>query len=1034
MVRSLTAVEKSLPGATVVAVHGPTGSQFGTVTNLDGRYNLQNMNVGGPYKITVSFVGFETYERNGIYLTLGQQLGFDVVLGTDVTELEGVEIVASRSDVFDGNRTGSETVVGEEMLGQMPNASRSLNDFTRLTPQASFTAGGGLSIAGMNNRFNAIFIDGAVNNDVFGLAANGNNGGQIGIPPISIDAIEQVQVVLAPYDVRLGGFAGGGINAVTRSGTNEFEGSAWYLLRNEGFAGETPTNNLADGADREKLDEFKAETYGIRLGGPIVKNKLFFFALAEIQRDETPQPFDFGTYTGGATRAQVDAVAAKLRNEFGYEPGGYENTSSTLEREHFIGKLDWNISNDHKLSIRHSYTNGESVGPGTSGTRRIRFANAGVLFPSVTNSTALELKSNYNEASNNLIIGYTKVRDDRDPIGQNFPWVDIDAEDITFGSEQFSTANVLDQDILTITNNYTVFRGKHTITLGTHNEYSKFRNVFIRQNFGAYEFDNVDDFLNGAAPVEFVRSFSNIDLVAGDDTDAAAEFKTLQLGVYLQDEIQVNDKLKLTAGLRLDVPTFLNAPATNDHFNNTTIPMLEAFGYDLQGARTGATPKTQLMLSPRLGFNYDLKGDQTTQVRGGIGIFTSRIPFVWPGAMYNNNGVFVGGTFQTSGLVFNPDPNTQFPSSVSTDDPSGQIDIFAEDFKFPQIVRASLALDKKLPWWGLIGTVDVQYTKTLNNVFYENVNLKPSVETLQGTPDNRPYFDRRDEIDPTYTRVLLGSNTSKGYTYSLTGQLQKPFDNGLTASLAYTYGGAESVFEGTSSQNSSQWRGALSINGRNNTPVAISDFDLKSRIVAALSYRLEYDFGATTFSMFYNGQSGQPFSYVYDDGGSLNNEDSRERSLIYVPRTSSEIVFADASTAAAQWAALDAYIENDDYLKDRRGQYAEKNAARLPFQSVVDFKIMQEISMELGGKRRAIEISFDIFNFTNLLNKDWGRRWNSNNATVQLMDFEGFQTGGLVPTFEFNTDDVDVEDLAFPDDGGLISSRWQAQLGLRVKF
>lgn len=1029
---------EAVPGATIIAIHTPTGSQFGNASAANGHFIIRNMNVGGPYKITVSFVGFQDQVKDNVYLNLGQTLSLSFQMSEEATELSEVVITGNRmGDIIDGERTGAETNVSEDMLGNLPNVSRSLNDFTRLTPQATVNDAGALSIAGTNNRYNAIFIDGAVNNDVFGLAGNGSNGGQTGISPISVDAISQIQVLVAPYDVTKGGFAGGGINAVTRSGSNTVDGSVYYLLRNQDLSGKTP--NALNPTERTKLANFSSKTYGFRVGAPLIKNKLFVFVNAEIQRDETPQPFSLSDYTGDLTRADIDAFRAKLKG-FGYETGGYEGTIDELEGEKFLIKFDWNVNKTHKVSFRHSYVKGVNTNRRTSSTRSIAFENSGILFPSTTNSSALEVKSNFGNNSNNLIIGFTSVRDNRDPLGDPFPFIYFRNDRISAGSEQFSTGNILDQDIFTLTDNFVMFKGKHTWTLGTHNEFYSIRNVFIRQNFGSYRWSNLSDFLNDENPIQFDRTFSLVGGGIGDDTNAAAEFKAMQLGFYFQDEIQVNEKLKVTAGMRLDIPIFTTSPAVNNDFNNRTIPLLEAEGYDTQGARTGQAPKAAMMLAPRVGFNYDVNGDKTTQIRGGFGVFTSRVPFVWPGAMYNNNGVSLGGTRQFSDITFEPDVNKQPPTNPGSD-PSGQIDLFTEDFKYPQVFRTSLAVDQKLPW-GLVGTAEVIFTKTLNNVFYQNLNLKKSVETLEGTPDNRPYFDRRDEVDPTYTRVILGSNTNKGYTINATFQIQKPFSNGMTASLAYNYGDAQAIFEGTSSQNSSQWRGVYSLTGRNTAGLGRSDFAQGGRLTGFFSYKKEYlGMAATTVTFFLNAQSGNSFSYTYNRD--IGNEDSRQRSLIYVPANQNEIVLVDqtdrdgnvTTSAAAQWTALDNYIKNDDYLNSRRGDYAEKNGSRSPFTTVLDFKLQQDIFLKTaGGRKHSFQVGLDIFNFTNFLNKDWGVRYQSNFGAVQLLDYEGFQDGTRIPTFTFEADNKELTDLLRIDDFGFSSSRWQMQLSLRYTF
>lgn len=1049
------ATGEPLPGATVVAVHTPSGTQYGNVTNIDGFYRLPNMRVGGPYMVKVTFVGYNPFTQEGIQLKLGQPMALDVTLQEEVTELQEIVITATQGSVIDGNRTGAETVISEETINSLPTVSRAIGDFARLNPQANLqegTDGYSISIGGMNNRYNAIYIDGAVNNDVFGLAGSGTNGGQTGVSPISIDAIEQFNIAVAPFDVRQSGFAGGSINAVTRSGTNEFQGSAYYFFRNENLAGKTPTDD--EGEDRERLAEFTAKTFGVRVGGPIVKDKVFFFVNAELQRDETPQPFNFNDYRGASTLADLQQLEDKLQG-YGYNPGPFNNNTAFLNSDKLLLRLDFNISNNHKLMLRHSYTKAENLEAVRSTAFGIRYLNSSEFFLSNTHSSSLELNSTFgNNMANSLVIGYTSVRDDRDPFGGDFPNVSIDDGDgeISFGSEPFSTANQLDQDILTITNNLEIFKGKHTITLGTHNEFYDVYNLFIRQNYGAYEFNDLDEFLNDQPSRQYDRSYSLIDDVTGDGSAAASIFDGLQLGFYVQDEYQVNTNLKITGGLRVDIPIFTEDTPENPEFNRDTRPLIEEAGYDLQGAQTGAFVDPQLMFAPRLGFNWDVTGDANTQVRGGIGIFNSRIPLVWPGGAFNNNGALVGGDRKFDEVVFIPAFDEQ-PRDVPPNSGlrSGQIDLFAEDFKFPQVWKGNLAVDHRLPG-DIIGTVEFLYTGFLNNIYYQNLNLKPATERATGTPDDRLLYNRRDEIDDTYTGIYLASNTSKGYSYTITGQLQKNFASGLMLNTSYSYGDAWSIFDGTSSQNSSQWRGLNTVNGRNNfEELGRSDFSQGHRIVGAISYRKEYGgFAATQLSLFYNGQSGRPFSYIINEfagnRSSFTNEDSRQRSLIYVPAAPGEIIFGeatdqnvavpyDASQQAALYAELDAYIAQDDYLSERRGQYTERNMNRTPFESILDLRILQDFFVELAnGKRNTLQLSFDIFNFGNLLNKDWGRRYFVPFGNYEIYQFQGFIENTRTPVYQLNLPDNDDPWDGNIDDSGISSSRWQAQIGVRYIF
>ncbi len=1028
-----------LIGANVTAVHGPTGTFYGNSTDLDGFYRISNMRTGGPYRVTISYTGYEDFVRENVFLNLGQAFKLNNQLIQSSVQLEEVSIVANRNDVFNGNSTGAETFVGEDQIAILPTVSRSIGDFVRITPQATITEGNdgfSISLNGVNNRFNAIYIDGAVNNDVFGLAGSGTNGGQTGVSPFSVDAIEQFQISLAPFDVRSGGFAGGAINAITRSGSNDFEGSVYTFIRNESLAGKTPTDN--PNVERTRLADFSARTTGFRIGGALKKDKIFFFLNGEIQRDEIPLPFNFADYEGSSTQADLNGLENKLLNEFGYDPGTFDGSRTFLDSDKITAKFDFNLSNAHKLSIKHSYVSATNLEGNQSGTRLLRYTGSSEFFESRTNSTSLELNSVFgNKYANNLVIGYTTVRDDRDPNGAEFPYVIIDdgGSDIIFGSEPFSTANLLNQDIFTITNNFEIYNGKHTFTIGTHNEFYSVDNLFLAFNFGWYEYDQLDDFINDEPAAFFQRVFSLRDNVTGDDSQAIASFTGGQLGLYVQDEIQVSDKFNLTAGIRLDVPYFGNTPV-NDEFNNVTGPLIEQ-SWDLRGASVGDFIGTPLMISPRLGFNYDLSGNQTTQLRGGIGIFTSRVPLVWPGGAYNNYGFNAGFTccFDT---VFNPDPNSQPPGDVDLANPrpNGTVDLFAEDFKLPQVLKVNVALDHKLAG-GLIANVDAIYNKTLNNVAYQNVNLRPSTTRLTGTGDNRLLYDRRDEIDPTYGRVLLGYNTSEGYTYNFTASITKPFTEGFSGSFAYSYGDSFSIFDGTSSQNSSQWRGLHSVDGRNvDQQLTRSDFSQGSRFIGTATFKRNWIKNlATTISLFYEGQSGRPFTYIYNDNGRLNNEDSRERALLYVPSGANDINLVEdgGRTPQQQWADLDQFIESDDYLSTRRGQYVERNSSRAPFSNVIDLKFLQDFNIHAGGKKHTLQLSIDVFNFTNLLNNSWGRR-SFVSSSFQLLDFEGFQDDGTTPEFSFRgvtNNDPAANNI---DDRGIQSSRWQMQFGIRYIF
>ncbi len=1049
-----------LLGASIVAIHVPTGTTYGAATDFDGFYRISGMRTGGPYTITFSYVGFNDDVKENVFLSLGSTERISTQLSESATALDEVVITAVSSGIFGANKTGTETNISQRQVTTTPAASRSLADFVRLTPQAQLTEGDdgfSISLAGQNNRYNAIYIDGAVNNDVFGLAGSGTNGGQTGVNPLSVDAIETFQINIAPFDVKQSGFSGGSINAVTRSGSNEFEGSAYYFTRNENLTGKTPSALLDEGDDREKVSEFSANTYGVRLGGPLIKDKLFFFVNYERAETEIPQPFIFSNYTGRSSEADLAGLSSFLQNNFGYNPGIFNDNTRTLESNTVVAKLDWNINENHNLSVRHSYVGAENLEARTSGNREIGFLNGSEFFESNTNSTALELNSRFgNKFSNNFIIGYTAVRDDRDPSGDPFPTVEIQDGDgtINFGSEPFSTANLLNTDYFTITNNFNIYAGRHTITIGANAEFADVKNLFFAFNFGSYTFeDEFDDdgnlissglnqFLTNQRADEYQHGYSLVGSTAvGDESDGSADFETEQYGFYVQDEVDVTDNFRVSLGARIDIPVWKEGPV-NEDFNTITIPLLEASGKNLQGARVGQQI-SNAVFSPRLGFNWDVNSDRTTQVRGGLGVFTSRLPLVWPGGTYNNNGVTGGFTFDAtffgpdSGQFFEPDVNNQFKSvPPGSGGLGGNIDLIAADFKLPQVMKYNIAIDQKLPWWGLVASADFLYTDVITDIYYENLNLRGPVGFYEGA-DNRPFYDRGDEIDDTYGRIILASNTGGGDATTATFTLTKPFENGFAGSVSYSFSESNKIFDGTSSQNSSQWRNILTVNGKNSRlPVTRSDFAGGSRILANASYQYNWnDNISTTVALLYTGFQNAPFSYSYREGRDLLNDDSRDNALIYIPRNASEIQFAgDAAEQAAQWEQLDTFINSIDYLRENRGNYAERNAERGPWSHIVDLKFLQDFKVNFGNTKHTFQLSADIFNFTNFLNKDWGRL---KFVRSEVSPLTTVTSGGGTPTFSINQGVMDENgnpDFIEFDDEGIQSSRWQMQLGLRYIF
>ncbi|WP_217998208.1 TonB-dependent receptor [Flavihumibacter petaseus] len=1020
---SLNGVVKSATGeilenATVKAVHIPTGTIYSTRTGKNGNYNIPNMIPGGPYSVEITHVGFDPYQESGITLTLGDNFRLDGDLKGSSKELTNVVVSAQRGT--SRRKTGASTNISKEQLASMPTLNRSLSDFTRMTPQAN-----GNSFGGMNNRFNNITIDGAVNNDVFGLASNGTPGGQANTTPISLDAIQEIQVVLAPYDITYGNFTGGGVNAVTRSGTNNLEGSVYYFFRNEGMTGKDPVSKV-------KTTEFSDKQYGIRLGGPIIKNKLFFFANAELARRSAPTTFNAGDDGAVLTKAEATQLTDYMKSKYNYEAGTADIFDAETQSNKFFARIDWNINEKHRLTLRHNYIDAYDDNITRSRTL-FRFGNNTYRFNNKQNITVLELRSRFsNSVSNNLILGLHRIRDYRSTYGSLFPSIEITkgGGTLQLGSERSSTANELDQDIFEITDNLKLFKGKHTFTFGTHNEFFQFRNLFINNLNGRWRFNSLDDFY-GNFPRQFDVSFS-----ANKTTNPrpAAEFNAAQLGFYAQDEIQFNPQFRLTYGLRLDVPVLPDEPTYNPVVDST-------YGgkYNTQNI-----PNGQLMWSPRVGFNYDVEGDRSLIVRGGVGIFSGRVPFVWISNQYGGTGMMLRTTSQTDnsptqppfdvngGKGFDPDPNNQ--SNIGAAGNSFETNLMDKNFKLPQVFRGNVGVDAKLPG-GINATLEFIYSKTINNVFYQDVNLTPAVGVVDPAYNNG-YDDRiafgannaARRINPSITNALYLTNTSKGFSYNIGFTLSKAFKN-LYTQVSYNHNGATDVNSGASSTALSNWEFVQVVGDPNNAPLAISNYSLTHRFLATATYGKEYaKHFKTSVSLFYSGNSGQRFTYLVNVD--LNSDGRFGNDLLYVPADPSQINFVDLIqngqvryTAKQQSDAFFAYIDNDKYLSKRKGQYTERNASSTPWEHVIDARIAQDFFITAGGKRHGLQLTFDIFNLTNLINKEWGRQFIVTNQAFTILNTA---TVNNVKGYTYTPNSIPWS-MTF-------GSRWQGQVGIRYTF
>ena len=615
-----------LPDATVVALHEPTGVSSGVFSRADGRYNIAGLRTGGPYEIRVSYIGYRTAVRQDILLTMGQSLRADFRLDREIIEAGEITVTAHRDEVLNASNTGTETHVSAIEIARLPSIARSIQDYTRLAPEAASKAGG-QSIAGKNNRLNNFQVDGAVLNDAFGLTGEGLPTGQVDAQPISLDAIEEFQVQVAPFDVRSGGFAGGLINAVTRSGTNRFRGSLYWFGRNESLVGDL---------DGDEFGDFTDYQLGFRLGGPVARNRAFFFVNGELRRRSSPssagpadsdQPIRFG-----AGSADLQRIVDIARERYGYDAGGFDPFSQDTRNEKIFARLDVNLSPGHRLTLRHNLVNGDLDDGLSRGRTLFTLTSNQFKRDNVTQSSVVQLNSTFSGSlANEARISYSRVRDKRSPLSASFPQVRIGLEEpggaflgeVRLGVERFSQANTLDQDTFEFTNDLHLFRADHTITIGTHNEFVSFDNLFIQDYYGAYEFDSIEAFEQGT-PARYLLSRSS---VPGVEQPRAA-WDYVQLGFYAQDAWRVSPRLSLNFGLRADVPILPVEPLANDRFAR-----------QFAGYRTDRTPGGQVLWSPRFGFNIDAGGDRGTQIRGGAGVFAGLPPAVWLSNAYSNTGV-----------------------------------------------------------------------------------------------------------------------------------------------------------------------------------------------------------------------------------------------------------------------------------------------------------------------------------------------------------------------------------------------------------
>jgi hypothetical protein len=1059
---------EGLPGATVQAVHEPSGTQYGILTNETGRYAFPTVRVGGPYKVTVTYIGYKEQSMTNIVADLGSTAIVDIKMSDEGTELSEVVVSTARGDVFGEERTGASTNINAKQLSSLPTISRGLTDFTRLTPQAN-----GTSFAGRDARLNRVTIDGANFSNGFGLSSDLLPGGSA--QPISLDAIQEVQVNIAPFDVRQSGFTGAGVNAVTRSGTNQLTGSVYGFYRNQNFNGKNVNGEPLDEAAKSSN-----KVFGARLGGAIVKNKLFFFGNFEREQNVFPGN-NWVASRGGNTgnnvtnvRAEdLDAVGNFLRSQYQYEPGRYENYANEYKNENtkFLARIDWNISNKHKFTLRYNQvvgTNDEgtnaSSGPNPrSSNARISkesmaFENANYAQKNIVRSLTAELNSSFGSRWSNQLLGtYSYIESSRSTPGALFPMVDIwegGKNYMSFGTELFSYNNGMKNNNLSFVDNVTFLAGKHTFTAGASFEMMKFENSYVRLGTSYYRYNSVQDFLTSKAP-----SVYGVTYPFQNDTWATVNFGLG--GLYVQDKFAVTDRLNLTLGVRADMPFFFDEPLNNPAIDN--LKLLDRDGNETTFS-TKTWPKSKPLFSPRLGVNYDVFGDRSLQLRGGTGIFTGVIPFVWFTNQPSNSGV-LQNTFEpvnaaTQALItgFNPDPlywvnqlPDRFPKQPGTTAP-GTVALIDKNFKMPQVWRSNIGIDYKIAGTPLVATVDYIYSKDINATYQYNANRKRATAQMNYSGDTRDFWN--GAANATYNPatgaiVPVLSNTSKGYSSALSLGLTLPARRGFYGSLFYSTSNAKDISGNPGSAANSAWSNNYSINDPNEMLLSQSQYAIPHRVVGSLSYRLEYaNHLATSISLFYQGTSAGRFAYTYS--GDINR-DGVSLDLMYVPNSSSELTFAPltvrntagtvllTASPEEQRAAYDKFVENNKELRDSKGGYVSRNAGLLPWFNRLDLRVLQDIFTNVGKNRHSLQLSVDIMNFGNMLNSGWGLRQELNSGSsfnYALLNVASVTADGK-PTFTMNSVNIDGQTV-LPETAYRkwfdVRNTWNMQVGVRYTF
>lgn len=1056
--------KEPLLGTTIIAIHEPSGTRYSTVTNLQGTYQLQGLRTGGPYKIEFSYIGYRRAIVTGIYLKLAETYACDAKL-KESAELDEIVVLGTTSK-FAGEKTGASTHVTSKDILSFPNISRGLNDLTKMSP---YSNGGGFG--GRDQRMNNYTIDGANFNYSMGLDGAVLPGGG---NPISIDALEEIQISIAPYDVRQSNFIGGSVNAVTKSGTNMFRGSAYIYTKNQYLRG-----NKVDDYDLGIREEERRDVYGFTFGGPIIRNKLFFFVNGEYEK--SPYPIhkwklsengvaDTQNMVSRVTADDMSRFSKDLKDMYGYDTGSWTDFGGAAEVYRAVARLDWNITDKHRLMLRYNYTGQKRDNNVVGGALYLPDPPVGRYSMTFRNSTwkqiddinsfTAELNSHFSSnITNQFLVSYTHSNANKRECNGDFPTVDIMTPDeldskvdrpfMNAGYDQHAWKNAIEEKSWSFTNNLSVNLGNHNLMFGASFESQKVSNCYMRYGAGYYRYKNYDDFLNKAAPIAFALTYS----LTGEDTPLAA-VNYDQLSLYAQDEHNVNDRLKLFYGVRMDIPLYVN-----DRYEN---PSITSYDFNGQKLSTARWPKAAPLFSPRIGFNYDLSGNKVLKLRGGTGIFTGRFPLVFLSKMQEGSGMLTATVSNTqagsdllkalAGGIRSPKqvleevaPN--FPA-IFPAEPGAVNKIITIDrkFKTPQVWKSSLAIDYHLPLpFRSDLTFEATYIKDINAILQQNVNMidlsNPLMTRLSGA-DNRYIYPggTKKYINQGITHAMLMTNTSKGYSYDLNATLNMEPVKNLNLMASYTFTRSRTLSNNASNQVDNAWQQEPSVQGANYLSMHNASYLYSPhRLIASASYTVEYAKAfATSISLFYIGQRCGSYSYVID--GDINN-DGYSYDLMYIPATRNELNFQDMTakdgrvfSAAEQRNAFWTYVEQDPYLKERKGKYAETNGAFMPWLNRLDLRIVQDFKVKAGKTTNTLQFSVDILNLGNLLNNSWGVAKGS--TTAKLLKYVKTNENNE-PVYNMTTlveDGVTVLPYRSFAPGRNTGNCWQLQFGVRYIF